>query len=66
MVSRDYAPNFPLRLMAKDLAYALGEAGQYAVPLQTAAAALKAFEKAVADGRGDEDFSAVVEQHRQT
>jgi 3-hydroxyisobutyrate dehydrogenase len=66
MVSGDYAPNFPLRLMAKDLGYALGEAGQYAVPLATAAAALKVFEKAVAEGRGGEDFSAIVEQYRQT
>lgn len=65
MVSGDYAPNFPLRLMAKDLAYALGEAGQYGVPLATVAAALKVFEKAVADGHGGEDFSAILEQHRQ-
>jgi 3-hydroxyisobutyrate dehydrogenase len=66
MESRDYAPNFPLRLMAKDLGYALGEAGQYRVPLATVAAALKVFEKAVADGHGGEDFSAIVEQYRQT
>jgi 3-hydroxyisobutyrate dehydrogenase len=66
MVSRDYAPNFLLRLMTKDLGYALGEANQHAVPLATVAAALKIFEKAVADGRGDLDFSALVEQFRQS
>lgn len=64
MVSRDYAPNFLLRLMTKDLTYALGEAGQHGLPLTTVAAALKLFEKSVVDGNGDLDFSALVEQFR--
>jgi 3-hydroxyisobutyrate dehydrogenase len=64
MVARDYAPNFLLRLMAKDLGYALAEGGQHGLSLSTVAAALGIFEKAIADGHGEDDFSSVVEQFR--
>jgi 3-hydroxyisobutyrate dehydrogenase len=54
------APNFLLRLMAKDLRYAINEGAQRGVALQTAASALAVFEHAVSQGRGEGDLSAVV------
>jgi 3-hydroxyisobutyrate dehydrogenase len=53
-------PNFAVRLMAKDLTYAVKEASAKGIQLQTAAAALEIFKQAVASGHGDEDFSAVT------
>jgi len=55
----DFAPNFALRWMAKDLSYALQEASARKVSLTTAAAALSIFQNAIANGHADEDFSAV-------
>jgi 3-hydroxyisobutyrate dehydrogenase len=52
-------PNFILRWMAKDLAYALKEASTLNITLQTAAAAIPIFQSAIDEGHGDEDFSAV-------
>jgi 3-hydroxyisobutyrate dehydrogenase len=60
VATNDYTPNFPLRWMAKDLSYAVGEASGQKIPLQTASAALSVFERAVDDGHGEEDFSAVT------
>ena len=60
VTTNDFAPNFALRWMAKDLAYALGEASQRRIELQTAAAALSMYQQAIAEGYGDEDFSAVT------
>jgi len=53
-------PNFTVRLMAKDLAYAVQEAAGKGIRLQTAASALEIFKKALEAGHGDEDFSAVT------
>ncbi|HEY3863890.1 MAG TPA: NAD(P)-dependent oxidoreductase [Verrucomicrobiae bacterium] len=64
MTKPDYTPNFLLRLMTKDLVYALEEGHKVAVEMQTAAAALKIFQSAAAAGHGDEDFAAVVEPLR--
>ena len=60
VTANEYTPNFILRWMAKDLAYALKEASARSVSLQTAAAASSIFQRAVAEGHGDEDFSAVT------
>jgi 3-hydroxyisobutyrate dehydrogenase-like beta-hydroxyacid dehydrogenase len=46
--------------MAKDLSYSVEEASQRGVHLQTAAAALSVYRQAIAEGYGDEDFSAVT------
>lgn len=62
----DFAPNFVLRLMAKDLAYAAKEGDQHHLKLQTAAAALAVFQQAIASGYGEKDFSAVIEALRKT
>jgi 3-hydroxyisobutyrate dehydrogenase len=64
MVSRQYDPQFMLRLMAKDLRYAVSEADQQSLDLDMGRAALRVFEHAIAAGQGDEDMSAVVEQFR--
>lgn len=54
------SPNFVLRLMAKDLTYAVAEAKRHGLPLETAGAALEIFKRAAEAGHGDEDFSAVI------
>lgn len=64
MTANDYTPNFLLRLMAKDVGYAIGEAKTRAVDLATAAAALGVFQQAIAAGDGDKDMAAVVETLR--
>jgi 3-hydroxyisobutyrate dehydrogenase len=60
ILTNDFTPNFALRWMAKDLSYALDGAAGKGVSLPVATAALAVFQKAIADGRGDEDFSAVT------
>jgi 3-hydroxyisobutyrate dehydrogenase len=60
VTANDFAPNFALRWMAKDLSYAIAEGSNQNAPLETAAAALSVFERALAAGHGDEDFSAVT------
>lgn len=64
MVKRDYAVNFNLALMHKDLSYAMAEGDRAGVPLRTAAAARERFADAMAAGAGAQDFSAVVEHLR--
>ena len=60
VTANEYTPNFMLRWMAKDLAYAVREASAKKVSLETASAASSIFQRAVAEGHGDEDFSAVT------
>jgi 3-hydroxyisobutyrate dehydrogenase len=64
MTSRDYAVNFFLRLMEKDLNYAMAEAREHDLSLRTAAAAASLFEEAQKRGWGEKDFSSVVEGAR--
>jgi 3-hydroxyisobutyrate dehydrogenase len=64
MTAGDYTPNFLLRLMAKDLRYALAEGEQHLLKLTTAASALEVFEQSIAAGQGGKDMSAVIEQFR--
>jgi 3-hydroxyisobutyrate dehydrogenase len=59
IAASDFAPNFALRWMAKDIGYAIDDASKNGIALQTAAAALSVFKQAIAEGHGDEDFSAV-------
>jgi 3-hydroxyisobutyrate dehydrogenase-like beta-hydroxyacid dehydrogenase len=56
---RDYAPQFPLRLMRKDFGLILATAEQLglSMPATEAAAAINAEE---AEAGGEEDFSAVI------
>ena len=64
MAANDFTPNFALRWMAKDLAYAFEGGASRGVSLQTAKAALSVFQGAIAEGHGDEDFSAVTRSVR--
>jgi len=64
MTAPDYTPNFMLKLMTKDLGYAVGEGNKLSVELLTAAAALKEFQRAIAAGHGEKDMAAVVELFR--
>jgi 3-hydroxyisobutyrate dehydrogenase len=64
MVAKQYEPHFLLRLMAKDLRYAVAEADLQALDLDMGRAALRVFEHAIAAGQGEDDMSAVVEQFR--
>jgi 3-hydroxyisobutyrate dehydrogenase-like beta-hydroxyacid dehydrogenase len=50
--------------MAKDLGYAVDEANGHSLDLATGAAAYEVFKRAIANGQGDKDMSAVVEQFR--
>lgn len=63
--AHDFTPNFRLRLMAKDLGYAIDEASHRGLQLQTASSALALFKQAIVKGHGDEDFSAVVKATQQ-
>ena len=65
MTTPDFTPNFPLRLMAKDLGYAIKEGGKLSVELVTATAALEEFQRAIAAGHGEKDIAAVVEPMRE-
>jgi 3-hydroxyisobutyrate dehydrogenase len=60
MESNDFTPNFPLKLMTKDIGYAIKEAETSGVPLETARPALEIFRRAVEKGLGEQDFSAVI------
>ena len=64
MTAGDYTPNFLLKLMAKDLSYAVQENAIHGQPLATATTALELFQRAIAAGHGDKDMSAVVEPLR--
>ena len=58
--ANDFTPNFVLRLMAKDLTYAREEGARHGIAMNTAAPAIADFEKAIAAGYGEKDFSAVI------
>jgi 3-hydroxyisobutyrate dehydrogenase len=60
MSADDFTPNFPLKLMTKDIRYAINEAAKCGLALQTATPALEVFKHAVGEGLGEQDFSAVV------
>jgi 3-hydroxyisobutyrate dehydrogenase len=64
MISQNYAVNFLLRLMAKDLLYAQTEAAHCNVDLTTAEAARNLFEAAIVKGFGEADMSSVIEPLR--
>jgi 3-hydroxyisobutyrate dehydrogenase len=61
MAAADYTPNFLLKLMTKDVGYALKEAEKLSIHLATATAALETFKKAISAGHGDKDIAATVE-----
>lgn len=64
MVNHDYAVNFLLKLLSKDLLYAKNEAARCNVDLKTAETARSLFEIAIAQGYGEQDMSSVIEPLR--
>ncbi len=64
MAKRDYQTNFFLRLMEKDLAYAMSLSEEGGVRLRTAQPALELFRLASQSGWGDKDFASVIEPIR--
>jgi 3-hydroxyisobutyrate dehydrogenase len=66
MTTPDYTPNFLLRLVTKDLSYAIKEAGKLSIELPMALAARDEFQKAITAGYGDKDLAAVVEPLRKS
>lgn len=61
MTASDYTPNFMLKLLAKDLRYAILEGKKNSIELETAAVALGRFESAIGANLGEKDMAAVVE-----
>ncbi len=59
MSKGDYTPNFVVRLMAKDLTYAVAEAGRMGLDLKTGRTALAEFAATTEAGFGDEDVAAI-------
>jgi 3-hydroxyisobutyrate dehydrogenase len=64
MASQNYAVNFLLKLMRKDLVYAESEAAQCNVDLKTSEIARTLFEAAIEQGLGDQDMASVIEPLR--
>lgn len=64
MAAQNYAVNFILKLMSKDLLYAQNEAARSSVDLTTAQAARSLFDAALEEGYGGVDMSAVIEPLR--
>ena len=61
MMARDYSVNFMMKLMRKDVSYAIAEARRCGVPLKTAHTVAEVFDAAIAAGLGEADFAAVAE-----
>jgi 3-hydroxyisobutyrate dehydrogenase len=64
MAAQDYQPNFLLKLMAKDLRYAIEQGHAFSLDLATAPAALNVLSQAIDAGLGESDLSAVIELFR--
>lgn len=61
MVSRDYAPQFPTRLLVKDLNYISETAGKVGAAMPLHEVVRELFTAANREGYGEKDFSAVFE-----
>ncbi|HEX7958945.1 MAG TPA: NAD(P)-dependent oxidoreductase [Terriglobales bacterium] len=61
MAEGDSTVNFSVRLMQKDLSYALAEGDSHHVTLDTVRAALSSFRHATDTGLGERDISSVLE-----
>jgi DNA-binding transcriptional LysR family regulator len=60
MASGDFSPNFPVRLVAKDLRYVTAVAAQLGGQAPMARAALAGYEQASAAGHASEDLHAIA------
>jgi 3-hydroxyisobutyrate dehydrogenase len=64
MAQQNYEVNFLLRLLQKDMNYAIADAAKVHVDLRTGKTAEARIAEAVQSGHGEQDMSAVVEQVR--
>jgi 3-hydroxyisobutyrate dehydrogenase-like beta-hydroxyacid dehydrogenase len=64
MLTGDFRPSFPLRLMHKDLGLALDLANQLGVALPTTAAVREVYNHVKAEAKQDVDYSAVVQFYK--
>jgi 3-hydroxyisobutyrate dehydrogenase-like beta-hydroxyacid dehydrogenase len=60
VLSRDFTPNFPLRLMHKDIHLALDAAKEARVKLPALETVEEIYEMATEDGHSDEDYAATL------
>ncbi len=60
VLQHDFTPNFPLRLMYKDIRLALGAAKENRVKLPALATIEEIYEIASEDGHGDLDYAATI------
>jgi 2-hydroxy-3-oxopropionate reductase len=60
IVKGEYKAQFMLKLLFKDLGIALDTAAEDSVPLPIVGLARQIYAQALADGKGDEDFSAIA------
>ena len=65
ILADDFSPNFYLHLLVKDMGYAIAEGESRGVPMKTAATSLEVLREAMAQGHGDKDMAAVVQQFRE-
>ena len=66
ILADDFSPNFYLHLLAKDMGYAIAEGQSRGVPMTTATTAPDMLRGAMANGDGDRDMAAVVQQFRES
>jgi 3-hydroxyisobutyrate dehydrogenase len=66
MAAQNYEVNFLLRLLQKDMNYAIADANTLNLDLRTARTAEARMAEAVTAGHGEQDMSAVVESVRST
>jgi 3-hydroxyisobutyrate dehydrogenase-like beta-hydroxyacid dehydrogenase len=64
VLKQDYTPNFPLRLMLKDIHLMLEAAGQEKLELPALKEIEKVYQKAVEAGHANDDFAVTVETVR--
>jgi 3-hydroxyisobutyrate dehydrogenase-like beta-hydroxyacid dehydrogenase len=60
VLNRDFSPNFPMRLMHKDIRLALAAAKEARVKLPALEIVEEVYDVAIEDGLQDEDFSATI------
>ncbi len=58
---KDYTPNFQLRLLAKDLTYAIDEAKKLGLDLVTAKAAVGTLNAGIAQTLGEQDMASILQ-----
>lgn len=64
VLNHDWSPNFPLRLMLKDIHLMLETAHELNVQLPALQEVEKVYQQAVADGHADKDYAVTVETVR--